>query len=127
MAFGEVARHIEQATFGSEDVHSPNERPDIFPLPVPTRGPEEARLIAVLKSGDNDISKMRKTFESTVRRCGRQSWIFLTIDVALNFLWCGNSAAAGVGRCPKAQPSLAQLQMLRRLEQGVDRFLADGC
>jgi hypothetical protein len=85
LKIGEVARHVERATFGSEDVHSPNERPDIFPLPVPTRGPEEARLIAVLKSGDDDISKMRKTFESTVRRCGRQSWIFLTI-VALNFL-----------------------------------------
>jgi hypothetical protein len=126
LKIGEVARHVEQATFGSEDVHSPDERPDVFQLPVPTRGPEEARLIAELKSGDNDITKMRKTFAATVRQSGQQSWIFLTI-VALNFLWCGNSAAAGVGRCPKSRPSVAQCQVLRRVEQGVDRFLGDGC
>ena len=126
LKIGEVARHVEQATFGSEDVYSPDERPDVFPLPVLTQGPEEARLIADLKSGDNGIAEMRKTFEATVRRSGRQSWIFFII-VALNFLWCGNLAAAGVGRSPRARPSMAQRQVLRRVEHCVDRFLVDGC
>ena len=77
LKIGEVARHVEQATFGSEDVHSPDERPDVFPPPVSIQGPEEARLIAVFKSGD--------------------------------------------------KPRVAQHQVLRRVEQGVDRFLAGGC
>ena len=82
---GVVARRVEQATFDSEDVRNPDERPDVFPLPVPTRGSEKARLIAASKSGDNSLGEMRNTFEKTIRRSGRQSWIFLTFE-ALNFL-----------------------------------------
>ena len=118
---GEVARHVEQATFGSEDVRSPDERPDVFLLPVHIRGTEEPRLIASFSFNNTDIGKMRKTFVETVRWSGRQSWIFLTI-VALNCLWCGNSAAAVVGCCSRAKPSAAR----QRVERGVDRFLVHG-
>ena len=46
--------------------------------------------------------------------------------IALNYLWVGNSAAAGLGRQMQPEVSAAQEQVLERVERAVDRFLADG-
>ena len=97
LKIGEIARHLRQATFGGEDIRNLGAqlRPDVFPLPVPSSGPEEARLITVLQSGDVTIGEVRRSFANTIARAGHRAWVFLVI-VALNYLWVGNSAASGL-------------------------------
>ena len=57
LKIGEVARQVQQATFGGEDVRDLDARPDVFPLPVSSIGPDAVRLIAVMKSGDTRSRK----------------------------------------------------------------------
>ena len=125
LKIGEVARQVQQATFGSEGVRDLGARPDVFPLPVSSIGPDAVRLIAVLKSGDTSINEMRASFAAAIKRSGRRAWISLVL-IALNYLWVGNSAAAGLGRQMQPDVSVAQEQVLKRVERAVDRFLADG-
>ena len=50
LRIGEVARAVQRAIFGGNDAWEEGDRPDVFPLPVPTQSSDAIRLITVLKN-----------------------------------------------------------------------------